>query len=83
MAHRIDADHDQEGGHGAVISPRPGTVEPVSGARPAVQPVPLRPVQEELPAPRKPIWDKNNFGFWLTVCILISLVFSIVWRSLG
>jgi hypothetical protein len=32
---------------------------------------------------RKPIWDKNNFGFWLVVCILISLVFSLVYHALG
>ncbi|WP_424682599.1 hypothetical protein [Frateuria sp. YIM B11624] len=83
MAHRIDAEHDQEGGHGAVISHRPGAAAPAASVRPAAQPVPLRPAQEEPEASRKPIWDKNNFGFWLTVCVLISLAFSIVWRSLG
>jgi hypothetical protein len=83
MAHRIDAEHDQEGGHGAVVSPRPGNAASAANVRPATQPVPLRPAQEEPQAGRTPIWDKNNFGFWLTVCILISLAFSIVWRALG
>lgn len=83
MAHQIDAEHDQEGGHGAVISPRPGVASPASSARPAVQPVPLRPAQAEPQVSRKPIWDKNNFGFWLTVCILISLAFSIALRAFG
>ena len=32
---------------------------------------------------RRPIWHKDNFGFWLIVCILISLVFSLIYRSLG
>ena len=31
---------------------------------------------------RRPIWHKDNFGFWLAVCIVISLVFSIIYRSL-
>jgi len=83
MAHRIDAEHDQEGGHGAVVSPRPGTATPASRARPAVQPVPLRTAQEEARVSPKPIWHKDNFGFWLTVCVLISLAFSVVWHAIG
>jgi len=31
----------------------------------------------------KPIWHKDNFGFWLTVCVLISLAFSVVWHAIG
>lgn len=80
MAHRIDAEHDQDGGH-AVVMLRPGASAP--RIRPAAPPQPSHPTRQP-PAPgRKPIWDKDNFGFWLTVCILISLIFSIVWRALG
>ena len=32
---------------------------------------------------KPPIWDKNNVGFWLTVCVLISLVFSLLYRAVG
>jgi hypothetical protein len=83
MAHRIDAEHDQEGGHGAVVSPRPGTAAPAPSARPAFQPAPLPPARRKPPVGRKPIWDKNNVGFWLTVCILVSLAFSMIWRAIG
>lgn len=31
---------------------------------------------------RRPIWDKNNVGFWLTVCVLISLLFSVIYRAM-
>lgn len=31
---------------------------------------------------RRPVWHKDNFGFWLLVCVLISLVFSLIYRSL-
>ena len=83
MAHRIDAEHDQDGGHAAVVSLRPGSATPAARARPAVEPFPPRPAQGGSQANRKPIWDKDNFGFWLTVCILISLVFSIAWHAIG
>ncbi|MGN2243708.1 hypothetical protein ACFWZU_09400 [Frateuria sp. GZRR33] len=83
MAHRIDAEHDQDGGHGAVVMLRPGVATAAPRVRPANQPLPSRPTQAEPPADPKPIWDKDNFGFWLTVCILISLVFSIAWHALG
>ena len=82
MAHRIDAEHDQEGGQGAVVSLRTGPVAPAS-RRPAVQPLPMRPVPRGSQVSGKPIWDKDNFGFWLAVCILISLLFSIVYHALG
>jgi hypothetical protein len=81
MVHRIDAEHDQAREHGAVVGLRPA--RPAPHARPASQPTPLHPAQEEPPARRKPVWDKNNFGFWLAVCILISLAFSIAWHALG
>lgn len=77
MAHRIDAEHDSEGGQAAVV-----TLRPAPRARPAVQPVPLRVAQGEPQVSRKRLWDKNNFGFWLVVCILISLAFSFVYRAL-
>jgi hypothetical protein len=82
MAHRIDADHDQEGGQGGVVSLRPEAAPPAARARSA-QPIPLRPAQGDPRVSRKPIWDKNNFGFWLAVCIAISLVFSILYRALA
>jgi hypothetical protein len=83
MAHRIDAEHGQEGGQGAVVSQPPGAVTPASPARPAAQPVPLHPVQGKPQVGRKPIWDKNNVGFWLAVCIAISLAFSVLYRAIG
>jgi hypothetical protein len=82
MVRSIDADHDQDG-HGAVVMLRPGTAPSLPRARPAAHPVPARPPQEKPPATRKPVWDKDNFGFWLTVCVLISLAFSIAWRAIG
>lgn len=83
MAHRIDAEHDQGGGQGAVVTLRPGTATSAPRARPAAPPAPPHPARDEAQANRKPLWDKNNFGFWLTVCILISLAFSIAWRAIG
>lgn len=83
MAHQIDAERDQEGAQGAVVSLRPGTSTSIPPSRPAAPAVELRSSQGEPRVTRKPIWDKNNFGFWLTVCILISLAFSIVWHALG
>jgi hypothetical protein len=62
---------------------RPAAAASAPRIRPAVQPLPLRPAPDEQPSSQKPIWDKDNFGFWLTVCVLISLVFSIAWRALG
>ena len=82
MAHRIDAEHDQDGGHGAVVMLRPGAVTSAPRIQPAAQPLPSAPARSEPPS-RKPIWDKDNFGFWLTMCILISLAFSIAWRAIG
>ncbi|HEV2539259.1 MAG TPA: hypothetical protein VGU03_06070 [Frateuria sp.] len=83
MAHRIDAEHDQEGGSGAIISLRPQTAQPTPRTRPASQPAPTHPAQEAPEGDGKRFWDKNNFGFWLAVCIAISLVFSIVYRALA
>jgi hypothetical protein len=80
MVHPIDAEHDQDGGHGAVVMLRPAAAP--APARRAAQPAPSRPAQGESVG-RKPIWDKDNFGFWLSVCILISLAFSIAWRAIG
>lgn len=82
MAHRIDAEHDQEGGHGAVASLRPGSIASAR-VRTAPQPAPLRAASGEPQVNRKPVWDKDNFGFWLAVCILISLLFSIIYHALG
>ncbi|MCX7514129.1 hypothetical protein [Frateuria sp. STR12] len=63
---------------------QPGIATPAARVHPATQPAPLRPVQDDAStARRKPIWDKNNVGFWLTACILASLVFSIAWRAIG
>jgi hypothetical protein len=31
---------------------------------------------------RRPLWHKNNYGFWLCVCIVISLVFSLIYRRM-
>jgi hypothetical protein len=31
----------------------------------------------------RPVWHKDNFGFWLLGCVLISVVFSVVYRSLA
>lgn len=83
MVHSIDAEHDHDGGQRAVVMLRPAAATPLPRVRPATQPAPSRPPQEKPPATRKPMWDKDNFGFWLTVCILISLVFSIAWRAIG
>ncbi|UGB37060.1 hypothetical protein [Frateuria soli] len=83
MAHRIDAEHDQDGGHGAVVMLRPEAATSAPGVHPAPRPLPPRPARDEAPESRKPIWDKDSFGFWLTVCILISLAFSILWHSVG
>ena len=43
------------------------------------QPGPRR--RETVAMSRRPIWHKNNFGFWLSVCIIVSLLFSIIYRS--
>jgi hypothetical protein len=43
----------------------------------------MHPASRESQVSRKPIWDKDNFGFWLAVCILISLLFSIIYHALG
>jgi hypothetical protein len=29
------------------------------------------------------IWDKNNAGFWLTACVALSLLFSVVYGVLN
>lgn len=83
MSHRIDAEHEQDVTQAAVVSLRPGRTTPAPHASPAAQPDPVRPARRESPVTSTPIWDKNNFGFWLAVCILISLVFSIVYHALG
>jgi hypothetical protein len=31
---------------------------------------------------KPPLWHKNNVGFWLAVCVAISVVFSLVYRAL-
>ena len=81
MVHRIDAEHDQEGGRSVVsLRPRPGAAPHAARIQPAAEPVSPR---ETPKVARKPLWDKNNFGFWLVVCILVSLLFSIVYRALG
>lgn len=82
MAHRIDAEHEQEGGSGAVVSLRPQVSQAAPRARPVVRPVSATP-EQEAPTGGKRFWDKNHFGFWLAVCIAISLLFSIVYRALA
>lgn len=62
---------------------RPEAAPSLPRVRPAAQPIPSRAPRGEPLASRKPVWDKDNFGFWLTVCIVISLAFSIVWRAIG
>ncbi|MGN2250674.1 hypothetical protein ACFWZ1_11460 [Frateuria sp. GZRe14] len=83
MVHSIDAEHDQDGGHGGVVMLRPASATSLPRVRPAAQPAPSRSPQGKPPVARKPVWDKDNFGFWLTVCVLISFVFSIAWHALG
>lgn len=83
MSHRIDAEHEQDVAQGAVVNLRPGRAAPAPHASPAARPDPARPARGESPVTSTPIWDKNNFGFWLAMCILISLVFSIVYHALG
>jgi hypothetical protein len=29
-----------------------------------------------------PLWHKDNYEFWYAVCIVISVVFALVYRSL-
>jgi len=31
----------------------------------------------------RPVWHKDNYGFWLLACVLISVVFSVVYRAVG
>ena len=66
-----------------MVTLRPGTATPAIRARPAAQPLPPSSSRDESHERSKPMWDKDNFGFWLTVCILLSLAFSIVWRAIG
>jgi len=82
MAQHIDAEHDQEGGQAAVISLRRATVTPLPYRHRAVEPLPAAP-RSTPQVSRKPIWDKHNVGFWLAACIVISLLFSILYRALG
>lgn len=83
MAHPIDVEHDQEGGSATVTRLRPGSAVPAP-RRHAVDPAPLRPERSARDVnAAKPIWDKNNFGFWLAACVLISLLFSIVYHALA
>lgn len=28
-----------------------------------------------------PVWHKDNYGFWLLACVMISVVFSVVYRA--
>jgi len=83
MAHRIDAEQDQDAGHGAVVALRPRSVTSAPRAFPAGHPVPLRPAQRQPRVARKPIWDKDNVGFWLVACILLSVAFAVVYRAIG
>jgi hypothetical protein len=83
MGHRIEAEHDQEGASSATVSLRPVAAPSALRSHPAAAPAPARAPQETPPAARKPIWDKDNFGFWLAVCVAISLVFSLVYHTLA
>lgn len=31
----------------------------------------------------RPVWHKDNYGFWLLACVLISVVFSVVYRAVS
>lgn len=68
---------------GPTPSNRPARVMSERPIRPATGPMPLR-SPRGMPAPgRKAIWDKDNVGFWLSACIAMSLLFSIVYSALG
>jgi hypothetical protein len=42
----------------------------------------LQSQHREAPEMSRPtIWHKNNYGFWLFVCVVISLLFSIIYRA--
>lgn len=45
---------------------------------PAAAQAPMRMAHIQPEVARRPIWDKDNFGFWLVVCVVISLLFSII-----
>ncbi len=62
--------------------PRPAPS--IERARASNEPVVLYPArQREANPPSRPFWHKDNYGFWLAVCVLISLVFSVIYRSIG
>lgn len=83
MAHRIELGQEHEGATGAT-GLRSAAVVPLIRPVPAPTEAAPSPSQREVPnVSRRPMWDKNNFGFWLAVCVAISLVFSIVYRALG
>ena len=68
---------------GPAASNRPARVMSERPIRPATGPMPLRSLRG-MPAPgRKAIWDKDNVRFWLSACIAMSLLFSIVYSALG
>ena len=83
MGHRLDAGHDQEGASSTAVRLRPVATPSVLRNHPTAAPAPARAPRDVPPPARKPIWNKDNYGFWLAVCVGISLVFSLVYRALA
>lgn len=67
---------------GPTASSRPARVMSERPIGPATGPMPLR-LPRGIPVSNQPIWDKDNVGFWLSACIAMSLLFSIVYSALG
>lgn len=63
--------------HGWTAAPSTPSARVVSG-----WPGPTLPVGTPMPD-RKAIWDKDNVAFWLPACLVLSLLFSILYRALG
>lgn len=61
---------------------RPAWVEfaGASSGRFADDPLPIR--SEQAAMTKRPLWHKDNVGFWLSVCVVISVVFSLIYRAI-
>jgi hypothetical protein len=69
-------------GFGKELGRRPAWVEyarATPGRLAGEQPLP--PLERETMS-KPPIWHKNNVGFWLAVCVLISVAFSVIYRAM-